>query len=176
MNLCRRGIGGSGVGSGEWGVGEESSLSPLPTPHSPLPAFSPGVENRGHHDFAERDFAVISLDHDRPRLALIAVERAAGDAVDHDVVMNLLAVEDDCQAVADDGGFHGLPLALWETGVDRRFDSAVESHVSVNVGRFTGVIQHLQLVTPAQEDAAVALLFDLVFALNLEIIEAVARD
>src|SRR5262245_35631479 len=168
MNLCRRGIGYGewGVGSGEWG--KEVPFFPLPTPHSPLPALSPGVENRGYHNFAERDFAVIALNHNRPRLALIAVKRAAGDAFDHDVVMNLLAVEDDSQAVADYCRFHGLPLACRETGVDRRFDPAVEGHVAVNVGRFTGVVQHLQLVTPAQVDAAVALLFDLVFALNLE--------
>src|SRR5262245_44538084 len=106
-----------GLGIGDWGVETQNfaSLS-LPIPYSPLPtpAVSPGVENRDHYDFAERDFAVIALDHDRPRRSLIAVESAARDAVDHDVVVNLLAVEDDGQTVADDDRFHGLPLARRE--------------------------------------------------------------
>src|SRR5262245_58552349 len=110
MNLFRRGIGSGqwAVGSGQWAVTEINCS--LPTAHCPLPLSSSGVENRSHHYFAERDFAVIALDHYRARLAFIAVERAAGDPFNHDVVVYLLAVEDDSQTIAYNRRFHRLPL------------------------------------------------------------------
>src|SRR5262245_55362572 len=55
------------------------ALSPAPPLSRSLAPSSSGVENRGYHNFAERDFAVIFLVHDRYRSAFVAVARAVGD-------------------------------------------------------------------------------------------------
>src|SRR3954469_9589397 len=47
--------------------------------------------DRGDDDLAEPDLLVIALDHDRPRLGLLGVERAPGNAGDLRVVVDRLA-------------------------------------------------------------------------------------
>src|SRR5437588_1547036 len=75
-------------------------------------------ENRRDGDFAEPDFAVIALQHDRPGGSFVAVERAAGDAFDDGVVLHGLAVEQDGDAIADNRRLNGLPFARRAAGVD----------------------------------------------------------
>ena len=89
---------------------------------------------RRQHQVSELDRPVIALEHDRPRRALVAVERTAGDAGDRLAVDDLFAVEHHRDRAADQGDFKRLPLAGLFRGVLDRRQEAVDAADLVAVG------------------------------------------
>src|SRR5262245_54268623 len=131
---------------------------------------------RCYDDFAEVNLAVVTLEHDRAGILFVAVEGAAGDSVDHNVIVHFLVIKEDGQSVADDRRFHHLPLSGGQACVDERFDAAVERHVAVIPGFFACVIEDLQLIPPAEVDATVASLIEFILTADFEILELMFRD
>src|SRR5206468_9409387 len=60
---------------------------------------------------AERDCSVVALQENRAGFGHLVVDLGAGGLVALDLVVNLLAVEDDGDLVADDRRLDGLPFA-----------------------------------------------------------------
>ena len=120
---------------------------------------------------------MIALDHDRPGLGFLRVERAAGDSRELRIVVNLLAVERGRDAVADDGDLNGLPFSGRLARVHHRRLGRVDGHVAVlPILGAAGIVEHLHLVAAAQIDAAVALGRQLVLRVEPEVLELLLGD
>src|SRR5829696_3575136 len=134
---------------------------------------SPGLPShpRRDHDLAERYALVVALQHDWPRLAFMAVERAAGDPGDWLVVYDRLAVQHDRDPAADERDVVRLWFSRLVGGVDIRVQQAVDASHPVRVHHLPRVILDLHLVSASQVDATVAARRERELGVQLEVRE-----
>src|SRR4030095_1259504 len=107
---------------------------------------------------AERDGTVVALEKNRAGLINLTVDLTARRFQTLDVVVNLFAVEDHSDLVADDRGLGGLPLAPGLGGKHARGGMIVDRAVAA-LGRLADVViaEDLNLVAAAQVEAAVGI-------------------
>ena len=99
---------------------------------------------------------MVALEEDGAGFVDFIVDLAARSAIADQVVMDLLAIHDDGDPVADHGGFHGLPFTC-------RFGHEFVRRLEVvngTISRLAGlaifvVAEDLEFVPPAQVEAAV---------------------
>src|SRR5262249_50623077 len=131
---------------------------------------------RRDHNISIVNLLVIALQHYRPGLALIAIERASGDSRDLCVVDDSHAVENQRHFAADQSYVQGLPFAGLLGGIARRRDEAVDAADSMALRFFSEVVLNLNLVTASQIDAAVTLVSHLELEVQLEVGELLLGD
>src|SRR4051794_28661269 len=117
---------------------------------------------------------VISLQEERTRLALAAVQRSAGRPRDLDVVVNLHAIPCRRQIPSHQRDIETGPLAGLVPDVAQRRKMPVHCAHLVR-GNGSALRPHLNLVTPAQIDSAIAVLRAVDLDVQLEIVELAPR-
>src|SRR6266568_3014887 len=111
---------------------------------------------RGQYDVTVLHRPVIALQHDRPRLLLIAVERPARDPGNGGATNHLMSVEHDGDDPPDQRDVVGLPLAGALRGILVGNQKPVERAEAAGRHVAPGRILDLRLITPTQIHAAVA--------------------
>src|SRR5204863_6903625 len=111
---------------------------------------------RGQYDVTVLHRPVIALQHDRPRLPFIAVERPARDPGNGGATNHLMSVEHDGDDPPDQRDVVGLPLAGALRGILVGNQKPVDRAEAAGRRLAPGRILDLRLIAPAQIHAAVA--------------------
>src|SRR4051794_3450060 len=119
---------------------------------------------------------MITLEHQRAGSAFVTVERAAGDARYLRIIDDGFAVQHDGDSPSGQGDVVALPLARLGGGVDGGPEKTVEAAHAQAVGRLAEVVINLHLVSATQVNAAVALLDNVEFEVQLEVGEFLFAD
>src|SRR5262249_54038387 len=100
----------------------------------------------GQAQLSKLDLAVITLEHDRPRRTLGAIECTAGDAGYGLAVDDLFAVQNDGDCAADECDLDRLPFACLFRGVLDRGEKAVDTADFVAIRLVAEIILDLHFV------------------------------
>jgi hypothetical protein len=126
---------------------------------------------------AERHGAVVALEEDGAWFRDVSVNFRSGGFRANHVVMNLLAVEDHGDFVADDGGFQRLPFVAGFGGENVRSFEAVYCSIAAGARLSAlAVAQNLDLMAASQIETAVGAVRDHEFAADREVPIFLLRD
>src|SRR5688572_14598936 len=123
-------------------------------------------------DITKRNRAVIALQQNRAGLIEVLVQLTARGAIDHDVLVDLLAIQRDTDAIAPNCGLGGLPFPRSARGKDRNRFELIKRAVAARGRVLPGkIVDDLDLMAAPEVQAAVAPFGDQVLVANGKILE-----
>src|SRR5271167_908776 len=131
-------------------------------------------DQRRKPHFAKLHFAVVTLEHNRASFVLIGVQCAARYTRHFTVVNDLGSVQDHRHAVGNKGYLISLPLARGLVGIHGGNDKSIQSPLAMDVERTAIAVKHLDFITAAEIDTAIALGVYVELDFELEIVELLA--